>query len=559
MSFKNLLTNGKNLLSREQNNIFSAAMILALAFGLSAVLGIWRSRLLYDRFFASSALYLDAYNAAFKLPDMVFQLLVIGALSAAFIPIFSQKLLEDRAEAFVIARSIGTFLFLVFLPLGLIVFAFAPFFSSLIAPGFNYEQIMVMADLTRIMIFAQIFFLFSNLTTGILQAHKRFIIPALSPLIYNLGIILGIILLSGWLGIYGPAVGVLIGAIGHFLVQFPLAKRLGFSFKPYFSFKLPEIRRILKLMLPRSLSLGMSQIESTLVLFFATGFSAGSLSLLYIAQQLAHLFSRLFGSTIGQASLPSLSALKAAKKEKEFNRILMDSLLESLYLSFWAAIVLLVLRIPMVRLAFGTKAFPWQATLETGRILAFLSPAVVAQSGSQIITRGFYSLQDTKRPLLISLVSLLVTLIVSLLGIYSFGWGISGLVLAISLSAIVHFLALLITISWQLKDFAWDRFWQFIRKMVVVIAVSGPVFWFLMRFGDQYLLNTTRVWGLFLLTGGVLLGGSFVYLGLSLKLKIPQARVFLKLVKKLTNFRQAFLASKTHLQKPKELLSAPQS
>ncbi len=555
MGLKSLLKNGKNLLSREQSNIFSAAMVLAFAFGLSALLGIWRNRLLYDRFLASYAPHLDAYNAAFKIPDMVFQLLVIGALSAAFIPIFSQKLLKDRDEAFIIARSIGTFLFLIFLPLALLVFVFAPFLSSLIAPGFSYEQTMMMADLTRIMIFAQIFFLFSNLTTGVLQAHKRFIIPALSPLVYNLGIILGIVFLSSWLGIYGPAVGVLIGSLGHFLVQFPLARRLGFSLRPYFSFKLPEIKRILKLMLPRSLSLGLAQIESVIILSFATVFSAGSLSLLSIAQQLANLFSRLFGVAIGQASLPSLSALRASKKLKEFNRILMDSLLESLYLSSWAAIVLLVLRIPLVRLAFGTSSFPWQATLQTGKILAFLSPAVVAESGSQIITRGFYSLQDTKRPLLISLASLLVTLIVSLLGIYSFGWGIISLVLAISLSALVRFIALLVTISWQLKDFAWDRFWQFTGKMVIVVAISGPVFWFLMRLGDQYLLNTTRVWGLFLLTGGVLLGGSLVYIGLSLKLRVTQARVFLKLLRKLTNLRQAFLTSKTYLEEPKELLT----
>ncbi len=552
-----MLANGKNLLSREQNNIFSAAMVLAVAFGLSALLGILRNRLLYARFYACCAPYLDAYNAAFRLPDMVFQLLVIGALSAAFIPIFSQKLLKDKDEAFLIARSIGTFLFLIFIPFALIIFAFAPFLSSLIAAGFNYEQIIVMADLTRIMIFAQIFFLFSNLTTGILQAHKRFIIPALSPLIYNLGIILGIVLFSNWLGIYAPAVGVLLGAIGHFLVQFPLARRLGFRFKPLFSFKLPEIRRILRLMVPRSLALGLSQIESTVILFFATGFPAGSLSLLYLAQQLSNLFSRLFGSTIGQASLPSLSALRAANKKKEFNKVFMDSLLESLYLSVWAAIVLLVLRIPLVRLAFGARAFPWQATLQTGKVLAFLSPAVVAESGSQIVTRGFYSLQDTKKPLVISLISLLVTLVVSLLGIYSFGWGIAGLVLAISLSAIVRFIVLLITISWQLPDFAWGRFWQFTRKTLVVGLISGPVFWFLLRLFDQYLLNTTRVFGLILLTAGVLFGGSLVYLGLSLKLKIDQARVFLKLVKKLVNFRQAFLTSQTHLEEPKELLSAP--
>ncbi|MBL7078446.1 hypothetical protein ISS42_02215, partial [Candidatus Shapirobacteria bacterium] len=141
--------------------------------------------------------------------------------------------------------------------------------------------------------------------------------------------------------------------------------------------------------------------------------------------------------------------------------------------------------------------------------------------------------------------------------IYSFGWGITGLVLAISLSAFIRFIILLMAISWQLPDFAWDRFWQFVRKTLVVGLISGPVFWLLMRLMDQYLLNTTRVFDLLLLTGGVLLGGSLVYLWLSLKLKITQARVFLKLVKKLVNFRQAFLVSKVQMEKPKELFSTP--
>jgi len=529
-------------------------MVLAAAFGLSAILGILRDRLLYARFYACCAPQLDAYNAAFRLPDLVFQLLVIGALSAAFIPIFSQKLLENKKEAFIVARAIGTFLFLAFIPLALIVFIFARPFSGLIAAGFAPEQINLMANLTRIMIFAQVFFLFSNLTTGILQAHKRFVVPALSPLVYNLGIILGIKFFSPWLGIYGPAGGVFLGALGHFLLQFPLARSLGFRFKPSFDFGLPEIKRVLKLMIPRSLSLGLGQIESTIILFFATGFPAGSLSLLYLAQHLSQLFSRLFGSTIGQAALPSLSSLRASKKTGEFNQVLMDSLLESLYLSAWAAIVLLVLRIPMVRLAFGAKTFPWQATLQTGRVLALLSPAVVAQSGSQILTRGFYSLQDTKRPLIISLISLLITLMVSLIGIYFLGWGIIALVLAISLAAIARFLVLLVVISWQLKGFAWGRLWSFAQKSLLVTAVSGPVFWLLMRLSDQYLLDTTRVVGLSLLMVITLLGGSSVYVWFSLKLNLKEAQVFLRLIKKLINFRRTFAVSQTQMEKPKELL-----
>lgn len=554
MGLKNLFVNGKNLLSRQQSNIFSAALVLAVAFGFSAFLGVVRDRFLYAQFYACCADHLDAYNAAFRLPDLVFQLLVIGALSSAFIPIFSEKLLKNEELAFRVARSTGTLLALLFLPLALIVFVFAEPLSDLITANFSSEQVSMMANLTRIMIFAQFFFLFSNLVTGVLQVKKRFILPALSPIVYNLGIILGIKLLSPTLGIYGPAVGVLIGACFHLLIQLPLAAKLGFKLIPDFSFHLPEIKRILKLMFPRSLALGLSQIESTIIMFLATAFPPGSLSLLYLAEHLSNLFSRLFGATIGQAALPSFSSLTAANRDEQFGKILLDSLLTSLYLAVLAAVSVLVLRIPLVRLAFGARQFPWRATLQTGKVLAFLSPAIIANSGIQIVTRGFYALQDTRKPFWISLCSLLVTLAVGLVGVFYLNWEILALVLAISLSAMSRFLLLLLFISFQVKHFDWQRFGEFCRKTVLLVVVSGPVFWGLMRVFDRYWFDTSRVVDLFGLTALTLLGGGAVYIGLSLKLNMKEGRIFLSLLKRVLNFHQVLTASKEQMKKPQELL-----
>jgi len=553
MSLKSLFVNGKNLLSRQQNSILSAAFILAIAFGLSAALGILRDRILYGRFYACCASQLDAYNAAFRLPDLVFQLLVIGALSSAFIPIFSEKILENEKYAFKIARATGTFLFCLFLPLALIIFVFARPLSALITANFTDDQVYLMASLTRIMIFAQFFFLLSNLTTGILQSKKRFIIPALAPLTYNLGIILGTLLFSSSLGIFGPAAGVLFGSFCHLLVQLPLATSFGFTLKPDFSFQLPEIKKIFVLMIPRSLALGLGQIESTVILFLATTFPPGSLSLLYLAEHLSQLSARLFGATIGQAALPSFSSLIASKKYVKFKQVLIDSLLNSLYLTVLAAIILLVLRIPVVRLAFGAREFPWQATLKTGRVLAFFTPAVIAQSGVQILTRGFYSLQDTKRPLIISFFSLLLVVVVSISGIRLFNWGILALVFAISLAAVVRFIALLVVISLQIKNFPWSRIWAFSWKLSLVVLVSGPVFWGLMKGLDSF-LDTTRVLDLFILTVITLIGGSSVYLFCSFRLGLKEGKIFFKMFRKMINLKQTLIVSRAQMEKPQELL-----
>ncbi|MCD6226011.1 murein biosynthesis integral membrane protein MurJ [bacterium] len=554
MGLRTLFINGRRLLSRRQNNIFSAALTLAIAFGLSAFLGVVRDRFLYARFYACCAPQLDAYNAAFRLPDLVFQLLVIGALSAAFIPVFSEKLLQNPREAYSLARATGTLLALIFLPLAAIIFLFARPLSALITANFTEEQIDTMANLTRIMIFAQFFFLFSNLTTGVLQVKKRFLLPALSPIVYNLGIILGIKVFANFLGIYGPAVGVLLGAVFHLLIQLPLALKLGFSFRPEFSFRRPEIKRILKLMLPRSLSLGLGQIENTVIMFLATTFPPGSLSLLYLAEHLSQLFSRLFGVTIGQAALPSFSSLTAARKNQEFAKVFLDSLLESLYLALLAATAVLVLRIPLVRLAFGARQFPWAATLKTGKVLAFLTPAIVANSGIQIATRGFYALQDTKKPFFISLFSLLIILLVGFGGVFWLHWQIYALVLAISLAAVVRFFLLLFLISQKIEGFNWKRIREFLGKSIVLVTVSGPVFWGMMHFLEKFWLDTTRVWGLLVLTLLTLGGGTAVYLFLSLRLGMEEGKVLLTLLRRFCNFRQLFLTSQEQIKDTKELL-----
>ena len=227
---KNLLQSGKLIFSRKQTNILSAASVIMAAVLMSRLLGLLRLRLMTERFFPDAKWQFDVYIASFRFPDMIFELLVLGALSAAFIPVFSEYLEKNRQEAYRIASSVINILSLVFGLAAVAMFIFAPQLSHLIAPSYGPVKIALLTNLTRLMLLAQIFFCLSNFLTGIIQSNQRFLIPALAPIVYNVGIILGIVFLVPVMGIYGAAVGVIFGAFLHFLIQLPLARKLGFVY-----------------------------------------------------------------------------------------------------------------------------------------------------------------------------------------------------------------------------------------------------------------------------------------------------------------------------------------
>ncbi|MFH1561312.1 MAG: murein biosynthesis integral membrane protein MurJ [Patescibacteria group bacterium] len=528
-----LLRNGSQIFTRKQSSIFSAATILAGTFGLSALLGILRDRFLYAEFYACCASQLDAYNAAFRIPDIIFRLLIIGALSAAFIPVFSQEIAKNHKQAHQMASSIVNILFLAVGGLSLLAAIFALPLSQLIAGGFGQQQVLLMSQISRVMILAQLFFLLSNFATGILQTHRRFLVPALSPLAYNLGIIFGIKVLSGHFGIFGPALGVVLGACLHFLIQVPVLRTVGFSYFPMISFKLTGVRRVLKLMLPRTLALGLGEIEATAVLFFASTLTAGSLSLFYLGQHLAGFVSRLFGTTLGQASLPILSGVAGKGDMDTFRRILIDTVLQAVYFVVPVAIIVLILRIPIVRLAYGTAQFPWQATLTTGRILLFLSPLMVASALIDILTRAFYAMQDTKTPLIVSLISLSVGVSASALTVFGFGWGTIGLALAASLSGLVHLLALSFLIVKKVNGGGVSqRIIVPTTKIILSGAVAAVWAWSLMQVSDNYLFDTSRAVGLLAVLLLSTAGSLLLYFLVSLLFGLKEARTVLSLGKR---------------------------
>ena len=547
----NLLKNGRLLATRRQTNILSAAFVIMVAYAASGILGLVRNRMLAATFFGGRESELDAYFAAFVIPDTLFQLLIIGALSAAFIPVFSHYLKKDEHEASKLASASINVITLVFLALVIVVFILSGSLSRLIAPSLDPGSIMLLSRLLRIMLLAQVFFALSGFMTAIIQAHQRFLIPALAPIAYNLGIVGGIVFLTPTYGIFGPTVGVVVGAVLHFVIQIPLASRLGFHYSFNFNINHPGVREIRRLMPLRSLTLAVGQAERFIAVFIATALAAGSLTIFNFARQLYLLPVTLFGTTIGQASFPSLSADIAAEKKEEFAKTLRSSLLQTLFLSLPAAAIVLILRLPAVRIAFGARNFPWEATLLTGKAVALLALAIPTQSAIGVLIRAFYALHDTKTPFLTTSGSAALTVMLSIIFAETLKLGVIGLGAAVAISTLVHTLILLFLMHKKTAIIS-AQFIIGVVKMILATAIMGVFLWIPMRVIDRYILDTTRTLNLLLLTMSVLSIGILVYINLSSLMRIEQLSEVFALGRRIGNWRRALEESEEVLETTSE-------
>ncbi|MFA5750185.1 MAG: murein biosynthesis integral membrane protein MurJ [Candidatus Shapirobacteria bacterium] len=521
---------------KKQHTILSASLVLVVTFGISAILGFLRSRFLYATFFKCCVLQLDVYNAAFRLPDLIFKLLVTGALSASFIPVFSGYLQKSEKKAYEIASSVINILLIIFFIAAVFVLIFARPLTALIAGGFSPEQLDLMVNLTRILLLAQIFFLLSNFITGILQVNQIFIIPALSPIVYNLFIIISIFTLAPIFGIYGVVYGAVIGAFFHLAIQIPVVKRQGFNYKLIINTKLSGVKEVFKLMIPRSLSLGLGEIENTVTLFFATTLSAGSISLLNLALQFMYLPSRIFGTTVGQASLPMLSKNIALKEFHIFRNTVTKILVQSLFIALPITILILVQRLSIIRLLFGSQQFPWSATLLTAKILAFLTPAIICQAIIQILIRSFYALHDTKTPFRISFVSLFFNIISSFCFIKFTNLGIIGLAISATIGNIIQLVGLLYCFVKAVDGFDWILTLKKVNKILLASLIMGFSTWASLKFLDLFILDTSRTLNLATVFSISSIFGIVVYSFVSKILKIEEFSEYQKYFFKFKDF-----------------------
>lgn len=298
--FNKFFKTNSQWLAKRQNSILSAAFVITAANIFSSLLGLVRERVLIKLFFntvASRQAY-EAFQVAFQIPDMLFQLIVLGALSAAFIPLFTELKKKSKEDAFYFTSVVMNLVLLIFVFFSIVAFIFAKQITlARTGPGFTSEQVLIAVNLTRIMLFAQFFFAISNFLTGILQAYRRFILPAIAPLFYNLGIMLTSILLAKYLGIYAAGLGVVVGAFLHMLIQVPLIVKTKFNWQLTLDWRFSGVKKLFKMMPPRLMSVGATELQNLAMGFFATSIGDLSFVIVNLARRLMTLPIRFFWST----------------------------------------------------------------------------------------------------------------------------------------------------------------------------------------------------------------------------------------------------------------------
>lgn len=534
------LKNGaKGIFLKKQDDILSAAFVIALSVGISRVLGLFRYRLL-AAYFGDDIKLLDSYIAASIVPDVIFEVLIFGAIALAFIPIFSKYINRQNLQKAWIYSStlitIGLILFAIFAVLTMLL---ADFIAPLIAPGLvskEPETQVLIARLLRIMILAQLFFVVSIFVTGILQSFQRFLIPAVASIFYNVGIILSIIFLAPVIGIYAPAFGMIVGALLHLIVQLPLVFSLGFKFKPNLNLKDGDVKETFLLIWPRSLALGLTRLSDLINIALVSISAVGSIVAFNFAQVLQLAPIAFFAAPISQAALPSLSIQFNTQKREEFKKLFLDSFHQILFLILPASAILAILRIPVVRLVFGAKELPWEITVLTGRTLIAFSFGIAASAMSILITRGFHAARDSMTPVKINLSTVALNITLSFTFVFVFHTSIIWLAVAYSFANILNFFLMLYFFDKKLGGFQKSTLLIPSVKMLFITFITALALYVPMKFLDQLVFDTTKNIGLILLTSTAAFSGLFVYIVLSWIFKIDQLYIYFHLLKRVAKW-----------------------
>ncbi len=534
---KKLFQKGLSLLLKRQTNILSAAFVIMATIILSQILGLIRQRLLVSIFGASDIL--GIYLASSKLPDFLFQLIIAGALSSAFIPIFSDLLGKEKKEdANRLGSAFLTLNLVLFTFLAVFLFIFAEYFSGLIAPGFSKEQIVLMASLMRIIIFGEILFIIGSFLSAVLQSHNHFFIPGIAAAFYNLGIIIGIFFLFPFFGIFSAAYGVLLGAFIFVLTQLPLTKKVGFSFRPLFEIKNSGVLSVFKLMWPRTISIAIFQLGSlitvTLVSFLPN--PGRNYVIFDYAQTLYFAPVVLCGQAIAQAAFPILAREK--EKIEDFKVTILTSMNQMLYLVLPISALLFVLKIPVVRLIFGASQFDWQATVLTGKTLSFFSISIFAQSLNYLLSRGFYALHDTKTPLIIGAVSTFLMILLGSISVFVYKFGIEAIAISYSISSIFNIFVMFICLDRKTKGFNKLELTKSLSKIVIATIFTGFALYIPIKLLDQLVFDTTRTINLLFLTGISSVIGLTLYIFLTWLFNVKEATMYIRLFRKVGDWRQ---------------------
>ncbi len=434
------------MLSKSTRRILVSALIVGAGFLVSKITGILDDLILARTIGPGPEL--DAYYAAFGLPDLLFTLIAGGALAAAFIPVFTGFLTrEDRSGAWRLFSTVTNTAFIAAAIGSGILIVFAPWIVSVtVGNGFAPEYQRLCANLMRLIAIGTMVFAISGVVMSALQANQHFFLPALAPIMYNLGILGGVIFLGPKLGVWGAAIGVVIGSILHLLIQVPGLIKYRAHWTARLGWRDAQLRHVVRLMIPRIIGLGTVQLASVITISLASTLSSGSVTALNYGWRVMQLPETLIATAIATAAFPTLSEFAARGQIPQLRRTLRNTLLLILALTIPAMIAVMVLGQWIVHVLYGTAP---EATLLITWAVQGYTLGLVSQSALEVAARTFYAQQDTWTPLYVAVGAMGVAIAASFA--LRSALGVGGLALANAIGVTVEVVTLLLILRRRLR------------------------------------------------------------------------------------------------------------
>ena len=488
----------RKILNSSQNTVTGAAVILTIAVLLSRVLGLLRDRLLAGSFGAS--INLDIYFAAFRIPDLVYSVIFAGGVIVSLLPLFSELYNKDKEKSWDTVNNILSLFTVAYIVSSILFFIYTPQIISSMVSGFDESSIQTTIALTRLIFVSVFFFGLSSIFSTILNYFNRFVSYSLAPIIYNLGIIFGIIFLSPYFGVFGAGLGVIIGSILHFLIQLPSAIKCGYRYKFIVDFNNPALKEFIGLIIPRTIASSSSQVNFIVITFIASGIGAGAISVFNLSNNLRYLPIGIIGVSFATAIFPLLSKLWTESKKEEYFKEFRKVFNEVMYISFPIGVLIFVLRNEIVDIVLRTGNFGSAAATITAAALGLYFLSTAAQCLVPILLRGFFSLKDTITPTAVAIFfvlanivlsfffvsvfngsNLLVTLTKTILGLDgTANFSVLGLVVAFNVGLVLEFMLLFYFFYKTVGDFGIKEIFITFLKVLFSSTVMGIAAWYLL-------------------------------------------------------------------------------
>jgi len=516
----------KNL--ENEFSVSKAAIIVGFFTLLSKLVGLVRDPLLAGKIGVGSTL--DIYYSAFRIPDFIFNLLILGTLSVALIPIFTEWLMKDKSKAYRLANSVLNSSIIGMAVVCLICLAFSAPLTKILVPGFSGEKLTKTIQLMRLFLLSPLIFTISNVFTSILSSYKKFLVLSIAPIMYNLGIIGGLFFLYPRFGLMGLGYGVVIGALMHMLVQIPEAVRYGYRWQAVIDYKDPSLHKIAKLFLPRIIGMDISQISLIIGTTVGSILAAGSVTIFNLANNLQAAPLGIFALSVSAASFPLMSEHYAKNDNRAFVKTLAKNVTTVLFFIIPIAVLMVIFRAFIVRIIYGHGKFDWADTILMFTTFGILTFSLIGQSLSPLFSRAFYARHNTMTPVMVNVCSIILDAILAYtlgkhFGLIGIAW---GFVIACTTDALLMFSFLRMSLHKDGVNMAEaDREILIFGGKILVSSIAMGLAGYCAIYALAPLVDTQTTLGIVLQSGGAVFISIVVFLFTSYKIGLEQSKSLL--------------------------------